>query len=104
MARAWSGSILLMRQRSNGSPGTTTYRPKSRVVRRHCRSREAHTVRLALIYALLDDGGNLTEHLRAALAFGATGEASAKYISAIHLGDPLPTRSWRRCGRRGRAG
>jgi hypothetical protein len=51
---------------------------------------EAHTIRLALIYALLDRRRQIyAEHLRAALAFWGYCEASAKYIFRDYLGDPL---------------
>ena len=51
---------------------------------------EAHTVRLALTYALLNRRCEIfPEHLRAALAFWRYSEASAKYIFRDYLGDPL---------------
>ena len=50
---------------------------------------EAHTLRLALIYALLDQSRYIfSEHLRAALAFWRYCEASAQYIFGDALGDP----------------
>jgi hypothetical protein len=52
---------------------------------------EAQTVRLALIYALLDGKGEIDEpHLRAALAVWEYCEASAAHIFGGALGDPIP--------------
>jgi hypothetical protein len=51
---------------------------------------EAHTLRLALLYALLDQSRYIAPvHLRAALAFWRYCEASARFIFADALGDPL---------------
>jgi hypothetical protein len=51
---------------------------------------EAQTVRLALIYALLDGKGEIDEpHLRAALAVWEYCEASAAHIFGNALGDPI---------------
>ncbi len=50
---------------------------------------EAHTVRLALIYALLDCAGEIrVEHLRAALAVWSYCAASARFIWGDAIGDP----------------
>jgi Protein of unknown function (DUF3987) len=51
---------------------------------------EAQTVRLALIYALLDGKGDIDEpHLQAALAVWECCEASAAHIFGNALGDPI---------------
>jgi hypothetical protein len=51
---------------------------------------EAQTLRLTMIYALLDQTHTIQpEHLRAALAFWRYCEASAKYIFGDALGDPI---------------
>jgi hypothetical protein len=51
---------------------------------------EAQTIRLALIYALLDDAAEIDEpHLRAALAVWEYCEASAAHIFGNSLGDPI---------------
>ena len=51
---------------------------------------EAQTVRLALVYAILDGGGDIDEpHLRAALAVWEYCEASAAHIFGNSLGDPV---------------
>ena len=51
---------------------------------------EAQTVRLALLYALLDGRGEIDEpHLRAALAVWQYCEASAAYTFGNALGDPV---------------
>jgi hypothetical protein len=51
---------------------------------------EAQTVRLALVYALLDGAAEIgEEHLRAALAVWGFCEASAAYIFGNSLGDPV---------------
>jgi hypothetical protein len=51
---------------------------------------EAQTVRLALLYALLDGKGEIDEpHLRAALAVWEYCEASAAHIFGKALGDPV---------------
>ena len=51
---------------------------------------EAQTVRLALLYALLDGGIEIDEpHLRAALAVWEYCEASAAHIFGNALGDPV---------------
>src|SRR5262249_31757759 len=57
----------------------------------HITSRaEAQTVRLALIYALLDQAGAIdVVHLEAALAVWKYCEASARYIFGDALGDPV---------------
>jgi hypothetical protein len=51
---------------------------------------EAQTLRLAMIYALLDKSYCIEpEHLRAALAFWRYCEASAKYVLGDYLGEPV---------------
>ena len=51
---------------------------------------EAQTVRLALIYAMLDASPDIrVEHLKAALALWEYCEASAKYIFGDSVGDPI---------------
>jgi hypothetical protein len=51
---------------------------------------EAHVVRLALIYALLDKNARITpNHLRAALALWDYAARSALYIFGDSLGDPM---------------
>src|SRR5262249_8972510 len=51
---------------------------------------EAQVIRLAMLYALLDQTHTIQpEHLRAALAFWRYCEASARYIFGEALGDPI---------------
>jgi hypothetical protein len=51
---------------------------------------EAHTVRLAMLYALLDRRREIyPEHLRAALAFWSYAEASALYVFGDATGNPV---------------
>jgi hypothetical protein len=51
---------------------------------------EAQTLRLALIYALLDSSDQIrAEHLRAALAVWEYCEASARYVFGDSVGDPV---------------
>ena len=51
---------------------------------------EAHVMRLALLYALLDGQASVDEpHLRAALACWRYAEASARYVFGENLGDPV---------------
>jgi len=51
---------------------------------------EAHTVRLALLYALLDQSREITEdHLRAALAVWNYCDASVQYLFGNKLGHPI---------------
>ncbi len=56
---------------------------------------EAHTARLALIYALLDASDHIaTEHLDAALAVWAYADQSARWIFGDSLGDPTADDIW----------
>jgi hypothetical protein len=56
---------------------------------------EAHTVRLALIYALLDCSDVIElEHLEAALAFWAYSAASARWVFGDSIGDPTADEIW----------
>ena len=56
---------------------------------------EAHTVRLALIYALLDCSQVIRlEHLDAALAFWAYSAASARWVFGDSIGDPTADEIW----------
>jgi hypothetical protein len=56
---------------------------------------EAHVVRLALIYALLDCSERIClEHLEAALAVWAYSAASANWIFGDSLGDPTADEIW----------
>jgi hypothetical protein len=56
---------------------------------------EAHTVRLALIYALLDLSERIrSEHLDAALALWRYSAASARWIFGDALGDPTADELW----------
>jgi hypothetical protein len=51
---------------------------------------EAQTIRLALLYALLDGNNEIdVVHLRAALAVWGYCEESARYIFGERLGDPV---------------
>ena len=56
-----------------------------------CGRAEAHVVRLALIYALLDDRHGLVgaDHLRAALALWDYAARSAAFVFGDSLGDPI---------------
>ena len=56
---------------------------------------DAHTVRLALIYALLDCSDVIgLEHLEAALAFWAYSAASARWVFGDSIGDPTADEIW----------
>ena len=56
---------------------------------------EAHTVRLALIYALRDCSEVIQlEHLEAALAFWAYSAASARWVFGDSIGDPIADEIW----------
>jgi hypothetical protein len=56
---------------------------------------EAHTVRLALIYALLDCSQVIAlEHLEAALAFWTYSAASARWVFGNSIGDPTADEIW----------
>lgn len=56
---------------------------------------EAHTVRLALLYALLDCSPAIrAEHLDAALAFWRYASDSARWVFGDSLGDPTADEIW----------
>ena len=56
---------------------------------------EAHVVRLALIYALLDCSDTIdAEHLRAALAVSEYSDQSARWCYGRSVGDPLADELW----------
>lgn len=56
---------------------------------------EAHTVRLALLYALLDCSPTIVlAHLEAALAVWAYSHSSARWIFGDSLGDPTADDIW----------
>ena len=56
---------------------------------------EAHTVRLALLYALLDCSPTIRlEHLDAALAFWSYASCSARWVFGDSLGDPTADEIW----------
>jgi hypothetical protein len=56
---------------------------------------EAHTVRLALIYALLDCSHVIgLQHLEAALAFWTYSAASARWVFGDSIGDPTADEIW----------
>jgi Protein of unknown function (DUF3987) len=56
---------------------------------------EAHTVRLALLYALLDCSPTIKpEHLQAALAFWNYSSGSAHWVFGDSLGDPTADEIW----------
>ena len=56
---------------------------------------EAHTVRLALLYALLDCSEVIQlEHLEAALAFWNYSAASARWVFGDSIGDPTADEIW----------
>jgi hypothetical protein len=66
---------------------------------------EAHALRLALIYALLDECLQIEPpHLRAALAFWRYCEASTRFIFGDALGDPVADEILRSLGRAGSDG
>ncbi len=66
---------------------------------------EAHVVRLAMLYALLDGAGLIgTPHLEAALALWGYAERSATYIWGESTGDPLADEILRGLRERGVAG
>jgi hypothetical protein len=56
---------------------------------------EAHTVRIALLYALLDCSDVIQlQHLEAALAFWAYSAASARWVFGDSIGDPTADEIW----------
>ena len=56
---------------------------------------EAHTARLALLYALLDCSDVIRlPHLEAALAFWSYSEASARWVFGDSIGDPTADEIW----------
>jgi hypothetical protein len=63
--------------------------------RRRYRARRAHTVRVALLYALLDCSDVIQlQHLEAALAFWAYSAASARWVFGDSIGDPTADEIW----------
>jgi hypothetical protein len=61
-----------------------------------CARAEAHVVRLALLYALLDQADQIErEHLEAALALWEYAAASARWVFGDSLGDPLADEIYR---------
>ncbi len=57
---------------------------------------EAHTIRLALIYALLDSSPVITlPHLEAALALWRYARDSTRWVFGESLGDPKSAHRWR---------
>ena len=64
--------------------------PRSGIVGQICARAEAHTIRLALIYALTDNARRITrEHLQAALAITDYAARSASWALQGATGDPL---------------
>ena len=56
---------------------------------------EAHSARLALLYALLDCSDVIRlPHLEAALAFWSDSEASARWVFGDSIGDPTADEIW----------
>ena len=61
-----------------------------------CARAEAHVVRLALLYALLNQADEIgLEHLEAALALWEYAAASARWVFGDSLGDPLADEIYR---------
>ena len=61
-----------------------------------CARAEAHVVRLALLYALLDQADEIgLDHLEAALALWEYAAASARWVFGDSLGDPLADEIYR---------
>ena len=61
-----------------------------------CARAEAHVVRLALLYALLDQADKIgLSHLEAALALWEYAERSARWVFGDSLGDPLADEIYR---------
>ena len=61
-----------------------------------CARAEAHVVRLALIYALLDGVGSIaSRHLNSALALWDYAERTAAFVFGDSLGDPVADELWR---------
>ena len=61
-----------------------------------CDRAEAHVVRLALLYALIDQAHEIAlEHLDAALALWEYAAASARWVFGDSLGDPLADEIYR---------
>lgn len=80
---AWPSAYASLRDGHHGLLGAATARA------------EAHVVRLALLYALLDCSGTIERpHLDAALAVWRYSEASAAWIFGVSLGDPLADELW----------
>ena len=79
-----------------GSPSTTSSRAASPDSRGAATARaEAHAVRLALLYALLDCSPVIgLQHLEAALAFWGYSAASARWVFGDSIGDPTADEIW----------
>jgi hypothetical protein len=79
----WPEHYARLRDSQHGMLGAVTARA------------EAHVVRLALLYALLDCSEQIgAAHLRAALALWGYAERSARWVYGCSLGDPLADELW----------
>lgn len=79
----WPQEYARLREGHHGLLGAVTARA------------EAHVVRLALLYALLDCSPEIgADHLLAALAVWDYAERSARWIYGFSLGDPLADELW----------
>jgi uncharacterized protein DUF3987 len=79
----WPEHYERLREGHNGMLGAVTARS------------EAHVVRLALLYAVLDCSEEICrEHLQAALALWRYAEASSRWVYGQSLGDPLADELW----------
>jgi hypothetical protein len=79
----WTGAYSALSRGDAGMFGASTARA------------EAHTVRLALIYALLDRSETIGLcHLEAALAFWAYSAMSSRWVFGDSLGDPTADEIW----------
>ena len=98
-ARAAGVGALLQLERKPASARTTAYDELSRgeagLAGAATARAEAHTVRVALLYALLDCSEAIrVEHLEAALAFWAYSAASARWVFGDSIGDPTADEIW----------